>query len=539
MSDPHTEAFPGLHIPTRAEQLALRVVQLGAVAVVLAASTLRPFELDRFFVPKELVLHLTALLAGVLALGAVRRATPVRLDLLLAGFLALSGISALFAANPWLAARALGISVSGVALFWVGRALREAGLGRPLVAGLALAVVLAAAGALLQAYGVETDLFSSSRAPGGTLGNRNFVAHLAGFGFPLILLAALRARTLPGFLLGSAGALLAVGTLTLTRSRAAWLALAAVAAVLLVGALLSPPVRRSGRLLLRFALLLLFAGGGAVAAVTLPNALRWRSESPYLETARGVLNYREGSGRGRLVQYRTSLRMAADHPLLGVGPGNWPVAYPEYAGRHDPSLDPNEGGRTANPWPSSDWVAMLAERGIPAFALLLFAWGALALGGLRRLLAARDAEEGLVALTLIATLVGVMVVGMFDAALLLAWPTLIAWTALGALWLPEVAHPLRGPRALRGGALLLLALLAGLSALRSAGQLASMAIFAGDPGRDRLELAARLDPGNYRVRLQLARSYGRRSERRCEHALAARALFPEADAAQSLARRCD
>lgn len=518
---------------------ALRVVQVGAPAAMLVATTYRAFDLDRFFMPKELVLHLTALAASLLALGAARRLALTRLDLLLAGWLLLGALSAALAQNGWQASRALGISVSGVALFWVGRALREAGLARPLLNALALAVVAAAVGALIQAYGVETDLFTENRAPGGTLGNRNFVAHVSAFGFPLVLLAALRAWRTPGYLLGAAGVLLAVGTLVLTRSRAAWLGLAAVVGILLVGALLSPPVRRRGRVLVRFALLLLFAAAGVAAAILVPNDLRWRSESPYLETARGVVNYREGSGRGRLVQYGTSLRMALDHPLLGVGPGNWAVEYPEYAGDGDPSLDPNEAGRTANPWPSSDWVAFLSERGVPAFLLLAAAWGALALGALRRLLTARDDDEGLVALTLLATLAGTLVVGLFDAVLLLAWPSLIVWTALGALRAPEQARPLRAPPGAARGALLVLGVAAGLSAARSAGQVAAIAIYAAEPGRAGLETAARLDPGNYRVRLALARSYGRGNERLCLHALAARDLYPNAAAARRLARGCE
>ena len=42
---------------------------------------------------------------------------------------------------------------------------------------------------------------------------------------------------------------------------------------------------------------------------------------------------------------------------------------------------------------------------------------------------------------------------------------------------------------------------------------------------------------NYRVHLRLARNS--RGEQRCRHALAARELYPNAEAARSLARRCD
>ncbi|HEV2734525.1 MAG TPA: hypothetical protein VGV85_06780, partial [Longimicrobiaceae bacterium] len=233
--------------PSRAERLALRVLQLGALAVVLAAATYRVFELDRFFVPKELALHLTALAAGLLVLGSARRVGATRVDALLLGFLALGALSAVFATNQWAALRALAVSVSSAGVFWAARGVARVGLARPLLAALAVAVVLGAATALLQAYGVRTDLFSLNRAPGGTLGNRNFVAHLAAFGMPVVLLAALRAYRPAGFLLGGAGLALASGALFLTRSRAAWLGVAAALGTLVLGWLIVRPVRRDGR----------------------------------------------------------------------------------------------------------------------------------------------------------------------------------------------------------------------------------------------------------------------------------------------------
>ena len=53
----------------------------------------------------------------------------------------------------------------------------------------------------------------------------------------------------------------------------------------------------------------------------LPNRLNWRSDSPYLDSLTGVTNFREGSGRGRLIQYGNTMRMALDHPLLGAAVG--------------------------------------------------------------------------------------------------------------------------------------------------------------------------------------------------------------------------
>src|SRR4051794_40589931 len=157
--------------PQRTGSLALRIVQIGAVAVVLAVTTFHIFELDRFFVPKELVLHVAAALAGLLAIRALWRVGVTPGDLLLGGYLALSALSALLATNRWLGMRALAVSASSILLFWIARSLRDAGLARPLLGGLAVAVFIAAATSLLQMYGVDIDFFSVNRAPGGTLGN--------------------------------------------------------------------------------------------------------------------------------------------------------------------------------------------------------------------------------------------------------------------------------------------------------------------------------------------------------------------------------
>jgi len=350
-------ALPANH---GAERIALRVLQIGAIAAVLAVSTRHVFDLDRFLVPKEFVLHATALFAALFGWRAMRRSAVTRIDKLLFVYVLLGAMSALFATNRWLGLRAFLVSASAVLIFRVARGLREAGLGGSLLDGLALAIVVTAATSLLQAYGLSIDLFALNRAPGGTLGNRNFVAHVMAFGLPLVMLAALRARR---FLLASAGVAMVIAPLVLTRSRAAWLAAAAMLLVYFIAILASPVVRRDGRTWRRLAAIVLFALGGAAAALVLPNALHWKSENPYLESMKGVANYEKGSGHGRLVQYGNSLIMALRHPLLGVGPGNWPVEYPRHVKRGDRSLDPSDPGMTFNPWPSSDWVAFIAERG--------------------------------------------------------------------------------------------------------------------------------------------------------------------------------
>ena len=489
------------------ERIALRVLQLGAIAVVLAVTTFNAFELDRFFIPKELVLHVTAVVAALFAMRAIARTEWTRVDLLLVLYLAIGAASAALATNRWLAMRSLAISASGVLLFWTARGLREAGLGRPLLHALALAVVVTAITSLLQTYGLDTSLFSENRVPGGTLGNRNFVAHVAAFGFPLLLLAALTAEHTRSFFLRSIGVALVVATLVLTRSRAAWIAFAIVTLLFLIAMF-----RREARYWRRLGVIIVLTGLGVGAALVLPNTLRWRGRNPYMQSVRRVVDYEQGSGRGRLVQYGHTLLMTAHHPLLGVGPGNWSVVYPAHAGRNDPSMSDTEPGRTTNPWPSSDWFAIVSERGPIAAVLLALAFVGIAL---KRRAGSQPALDGLESpsyATLLGTVAGACITGLFDAVLLLALPTFIVWTALGALWQPAPATE----RRVSGIVVALVILVAGAGAVRSAAQIVAMDIYVSHGDRASLERAARIDPGNFRLQVRL------------HHYRAAHALFPHA-----------
>ncbi len=525
---------------SRAERLAAAILVMGALAVVLAVSPYRLFELDRFFLPKEAVLHLTAVLVTLLVLPGRREWAWTRADPFLLGFLGLSLGSALLAANGWYALRAVGITWSGLLLYWSARELARAGLARVIVLGLSAAAVVGVLTALGQAYGVvDSELLSLSRAPGGTFGNRNFVAHLGAIALPTLVAAALTARRPAGYLLAVLATAVTTALLVLTRSRAAWLATLAAGSVFALLAFLPGGLWRDAVVRRRLRGPLLAALLGVGLALALPNALDWRSDSPYFDTLRGLANYQEGSGRGRIVQWRNSLALVAADPILGVGPGNWAVEYPAVAPPNDPSLASD--GTTANPWPSSDWVALLAERGIPAFLLITAAGLLLAWGAARRWWAGPRTVEDLPAVVLVATIVATAVVGAFDAVLLLPVPALFFWSLVGALTLPE-AFPSRHPAAWRAKAVLLVVVaLAGTGlTVRSVRQVEAMAVISIWGRVDTRVAAARLDPGSYRIQLLVANSLRRRGRCRdaVEFAQQAAALLPEATEPRAILRSC-
>lgn len=511
--------------------VAALILAVGAQAVVLAVVPSALFDLDRFTVPKELALLATATLTGLVVLLRADRIELGVAELGLAGFAVFSAASAAVATNRWISVRALGVTVGGVVIFFVARSITIRVGRAAVVIPLLLAIIAAGTTGLLQAYGWSSALLADTRAPGGTLGNRNFMAHLMVLGLPLAawLLASARNRLVVG-LAGLSLAVMVAATV-LSRSRAAWVGVGAVVAVAVVAALLTRggPPRIGRRRLFGLAGVAAF---GAAAALVVPNRLEWRSSSPYRDSLRDVLNYREGSGRGRLIQYRNSLQLVRQDPLFGTGPGNWLVKYPLVTTPNDPSFDRDDPIPT-NPWPSSDWIALVVERGPIGAGIWLVTGLAFGLVGVRR---AKDPDHGAAAIAALALLAGAAVEGLFDAVFLLAPPTLVVLAGVGAL-LPAT-RPL-GRLEIAGRRFRTIGwfiLVTGGLAAKSATQGAAILV-AGDGWSPRqLERGVRFDPGNYRLHLLLAARSGCPAAQR--HAVEARRQLPYHPAPARLARRC-
>ncbi len=479
-------------------------------------------------------MHVTALLALPWLLSRRRAFRPGVVEVLLGMFVAWSALSTIFATNHWIALRAFGVSASAFLVFLCARRVAAEGGGGLALRGLALAAMAGAAIGLAQAYGANLDWISSDRPPGGTFGNRNFLAHFTAISTPLLLLLAVRSRRAAGRALWLAGLLAAGCAIVLTRSRAGWLGFGGGLAVMVTAWLLTRrETRAATRRPLRLAALALALG--VVLALLLPNRLEWRSSSPYAETLTRLTDFHNGSGHGRLIQYRNSLRLVAHRPILGVGPGNWFVHYPRVTTRNDPAFDADDPIPT-NPWPSSDWVALLVERGAIAVLLALAAAAAITIVALRRV-RTTDTGPALAAATVPAILVAAFVTGAFDAVLMLAPPAFFVAVAAGLL-LPAtrpLAEPrLEGRRRMLGGFLLTAVMVAVL--LVDGAQLAAIRITRNTTRRATVERALRFDPGNYRLHLLLAERGP--CAQRVPHARAAARLLPWHPAPGEALRAC-
>ncbi len=523
-----------------ADWIALLAVGAGALACVLLVVPYRSFDLDRFFAPKELALHAAALVAGAAMLIPARRLVLSRADLALSAWLLLSTVSALLATNHWLAYRALTVTVSGAVVFWSARRLANVGLRPALAHILALVVVIGAITALAQAYGVRMEFAALNRAPGGMFGNRNFMAHLTAAGVPLLLWCIASSRKNGAVIFWTISLAVCAAALVLSRTRAAWLALAVSAVPAAVIVLTGPALLENGEARRRMTRAVLAVAGGVLFALVLPNTLDWRSDSPYLDSVRGVVDYRAGSGRGRLAQYANSARMSAAHPLLGVGPGNWAVIYPKFAPANDPSLAETTG-MAANPWPSSDWVAALSERGVAAF-LAFVAFVVLLLGAAlkTRYDSARSPTERLAAIAGGGVVLIAALEGAFDAVLLLPTPLIVVSAAAGALIAPgaerRAISATVGRKLLFGTAFMAFALLACFVGDR---RIAAMRLY--EIGTSAaIESALANDPGSYRIQMRAADYFASRNQcvKARAHALTARELFPYSPAPRHVLSQC-
>jgi hypothetical protein len=523
--------------PAAADRLVVALLGLGALACVLIVLPYRSFDLDRFLVPKELALHITVLLTATIVLARAKRLEFDAASLLLIAYVVATILSAVFAQNGWLAVRATQLTISGALAFAVGRHLQRAGLSGGAARVLAAVVTVGAITALLQAYGVKMEWAAMSRAPGGTFGNRNFMAHLAAAGVPLLFYCIATARGWTTAALWSAALAICAGALVLSRTRASWLALMAWGALAVILVLRGPALFEVPGAKLRSSIAVIATVLGVVGALLIPNRLDWKSDNPYLESVTGVVNYKEGSGAGRLRQYQNSARMAFATPLLGVGAGNWPVMYPKFAPSGDPSMSETTG-MTANPWPSSDWVAALSERGVAALLMLAAFVAVLLLTAWRvRYDSAYSPTQRLAAIAGASVLLIASVEGVFDAVMLLPINALVVMVVAGALipagFARKSAAPGAAGRAFAGGAVMIFA---AATTAQSAGRLDAMRIYTSG----NFEAAAGRDPGNFRIRVRAAEAALGRGDRKrgCPHALTAKGMFPSSPAAARIGGGC-
>lgn len=382
------------------------VPSLTAVFLLLSPYLYIHAAADPTGLPRLLAAHLLAACASLaLVRGRGRRPLPVLLwlpvvlwpVLLLAGSIGVSDQPA-----AW---RKILAAITHGQLFLIATQISPRRF--PLLVGAALAGALGVTlMGLLQSKGIAFDAYPQAFSPAATFVNRNLAAEYLLALLPLAV-ALFLSHNRRGANFGFGSALL-LGLMLMffiaAQSRTAWLAaLAAPPAVwLLLGRpkLPGPSLDLIPRLLLIALVLLTLWPGKETASL---------SQTPSLGEEWGSLWQGGAYGDGgldtvavRLALWQNSLVALLDHPLTGVGTGQFPAFYPRY---HDALVPtPTYGLTTLPEYAHNDLLETVVEMGPTALLLIgiwLWAW----VQSLRARRRARSPEQAAFAVGAVALLI--------------------------------------------------------------------------------------------------------------------------------------
>jgi O-antigen ligase len=189
----------------------------------------------------------------------------------------------------------------------------------------------------------------------------NFWAQFLVAVIPLAIYRVLDEKYILVKLFSAASALVIAYAALATYSRGGFLALIAVLFLITLE-------RRA-----RPSLILLVVAAAILIFALLPANFTERVQS-LLTLAPGTSEsslYQESSFRGRLAEVRAGLRMFAEHPILGVGAGNYPYNYQDYARKL------NIETRTERREAHSIYIETLAETGLVGMSVFMLLFGSL------------------------------------------------------------------------------------------------------------------------------------------------------------------
>jgi tetratricopeptide (TPR) repeat protein/O-antigen ligase len=420
----------------RFQAVELRAAQ---VALALVPCLMLPGIQEFTLLPKLLLLQL-ALLAIAVAYVWRGGAFSGGDRLLTTGtaFLLVLGLSALWAFNPFRSTYDLSRHLT----FFLFFVLLHHTLRRPQVHQFLMVSVLA--GGLVSLLGIAEYLgvlpkwLPSTGRPSATFGFRNLAGFYLIANLPLSAAVFLISQKQSDrFLAGLAGALMFV-FLLYTRARGSWVGLFCGTAVSLCicgiasheGLWAALRASLGGRAWIPAAcgLLLVLALGFLPAGFSERHVQRFDEKKSNVAVAVASI-FSKGGDRSRFDLWRGTLKLVRDHPLLGVGLGNWEYVYPLYDdGR---TIDPDHSPRR----PHNDILWIWAEEGIPGLLAYLALIASMVAAVCRIWRSDRCRKDRLLALACSATVLSVVGAGCFSFPSERIPPSMLFWAALGLLLL--------------------------------------------------------------------------------------------------------
>lgn len=279
---------------------------------------------------------------------------------------------------------------------------------------------------IAQYLGLGFSGIPSNANPSATFFHRNAAAEYLIAVIPLCWYAAHHADSGWRRALYTAATALSCIFLVFTRCRGAWVSL--VLASLGVWLLVYKPWRKTQSPSKKSVGLVVAAA--ILIAAFVPDRVAKSGSQHFDEKKDDALStvasiVEDGGDRGRLNLWQHTLSIVEDHPLLGVGLGNWAFVYPNYA-RGD------QVNRTASPKrPHNDILWVLSETGL--LGLVAFGWFVIVAcrSGVRA--ATSDDDGRLLVSCLLVVVLAHLGDGMFNFPRERVTPAFLFWFGAGAL----------------------------------------------------------------------------------------------------------
>ena len=304
-----------------------------------------------------------------------------------------------------------------------------------ILSSLLLSAFLASLYGLLQYLGVFRGAYGGAGLDEviSTMGNRNYLGEfLASLLFPAsILVLRLRSRLLR--LLAVLEIAFGFGVALLVRQTSLLVALPIAFLCLLVGiAIFRPiePIRRNRGWIVALILVLslTFLVGGPSGPLNSVVGLPAESQESWIARL-----WRENGGSVRSWDWRIGWEMFRDHPIVGVGLGNYKVDFLEYKAQSlaSPEAAAYDFNIARATHAHSEYVQLAAELGAVGILALLWLLGTIAAVFWRRLRSNRDESDRLDLILCASGVITFLVVALFGFPAHLAPPSLVLALTMG------------------------------------------------------------------------------------------------------------
>jgi O-antigen ligase len=285
------------------------------------------------------------------------------------------------------------------------------------ISRLTKAIIIASAASavigICQYYGVAFDFLPGYYLIYGTMVNKNLFASFLFLTLPFSFYGFFVFRD-NWDMLGGLSSILSLWCIFLVASRAVWLAVAVAGIVVGICALLifrkSTAFRKEkGQLITRGVIFLVVLS--ALVVFSYPDGSEARmKEASLQEKLSSAANVGAGSAQVRLELWKKTLSMISDHPVLGVGLGNWKINIPRYGTNGLPS----EQGKVQYIRPHNDFLWVLAESGTLALLAYLALFGISIYYLFKTIRRSKTWEDQLFQILILSGIVGFLVISWFS-----------------------------------------------------------------------------------------------------------------------------